>query len=665
MADKAAPMPDKPEQTCTPGSQVDASGETLTVKRVLCGRTAQVVYWVGVACSLFHLWVNTVGIMPEIQRNAVHYGFMLFMGYLMYPLLKRRPVDTLAVDYALAVLAMACALYLVLFEDALHARNEVPVTADLIAAGTAIVLMIEITRRSAGLLIPVLATLFLTYGLGGGRLLEGLWHFPGVTVTRMLYRMYFAPDGIFGTIATISSTFVFLFVLFAAFLIKSGAGEFIINLAMALMGRTRGGPAKMAVFGSGLMGSVSGSAVANTVGTGSITIPMMKSMGFSPKFAGGVEAAASTGGQLMPPIMGAGAFIMSQWTQIPYLTIVAVAFIPAIMYFLSVAFFVHLRAKKRGIEPMAKEDIPKLGRVLKDGWHFFIPVAVLMGFLIYGYTPTFAACAGIGAIVASSWLNRKTRMGLGHILDALSLGGQNMVSTGIILLCSGIVIGVVLMVGMGIKFSMLITQLSGGSLIVTIVLIALASLILGMGLPVTASYIVLAVLAAPAMTMLGASLIGAHMLIFWYSQDANVTPPVCLAAYSAAGIAGSRPIETGFESWKLAKGLYLIPLLFCYTPILFEGPVWQVAETAVLGTVGLYCFAVMFEGHNLRSLAGVKGIPFRMLYGAAAAAMLWPSLVWHGAGLGLMLGLMLAERAFMPDTIPGEPVGVPDIQMPD
>lgn len=625
----------------SPGAQTDVSGEALAVKRILGPATERLLYVVGILCSLFHLWVNTVGILPEIQRNAVHYGFMLFLGFLCYPLLKKRPRETLPIDYGLALLSVAVALYLVLFEDALHARNEVPTQVDLVAAAVAIVLMLEITRRTIGYLIPVLAALFLAYGLGLGKVFSGLWNFPGVTVSRMLYRMYFAPDGIFGTIATISSTFVFLFVLFAAFLLKSGAGEFIIDLAMAAMGRSVGGPAKIAVFGSGLMGSVSGSAVANTVGTGSITIPMMKRCGFLPKFAAGVEAAASTGGQLMPPIMGAGAFIMSEWTQIPYLTIVGVAFIPAVMYFLTVAFFIHFRAKKRGLQPLREEEIPKVRDVLKRGWNFFLPIAVLMGFLIYGFTPTYSASAGIVSIVVSSWLNPHTRMGLRDILDALSSGARNMVSTGVILLCSGIVIGVVLLVGMGIKFSILISGLSGGSLFLTIVLIALASLILGMGLPVTASYIVLAVLAAPAMTMLGASLLSAHMLIFWYSQDANVTPPVCLAAYTAAGIAGSGPLETGLESWKLAKGLYIIPLLFCYTPILFEGPAWQAIETAVSGLVGLYFFAAMFEGYHLGPLSW----PRRIGYAAVAAALLWPWMPLHAAGAAGTVLMVIWEKA--------------------
>jgi TRAP transporter 4TM/12TM fusion protein len=334
---------------------------------------------------------------------------------------------------------------------------------------------------------------------------------------------------------------------------------------------------------------------------------------------------------------------MSEWTQIPYLTIVGVAFIPAIMYFLSVAFFIHFRAKKRGLTPMREEEIPRVGKVLREGWNFFLPIGVLMGFLIYGFTPTYAASVGIASIVASSWLNRKTRMGFRDILDALAEGAQNMVSTGVILLCSGIVIGVVLLVGMGIKFSILISTLSGGSLFVTIVLIALASLILGMGLPVTASYIVLAVLAAPAMTMLGASLLSAHMVIFWYSQDANVTPPVCLAAYTAAGIAGSRPLETGLESWKLAKGLYVIPLLFCYTPILFEGAAWHAIESAAAGLLGLYCFAAFFEGYHLGELTW----PQRVGIAGIAVCLIWPHMGVHAVGVAGFLLFVVLEKALL------------------
>lgn len=633
----------QPSQGSTQALSEEHGTGVITTQRQLTEGHAKIIYVVGALSSLFHLWVNTVGVMPEIQRNAIHYGFILFMGYILHPVSKKYSDKTLAVDYVLAILSVMAALYLVLFEDALHARNEVPITIDLIAAAIAIILMLEITRRCAGLIIPILSVLFLSYALFLGKYFGGLWNFPGVSVSRILYRMYFAPDGIFGTITTISSTFVFLFVLFGAFLIKSGAGDFIIRLSVCLMGRTAGGPAKVAVFASGLMGSVSGSAVANTVGTGSITIPMMKKTGFSPRFAAAVEAAASTGGQIMPPIMGAGAFIMSQWTQIPYLKIIAVSAIPAILYFLSVAFFVHLRAKKMGIAPLPRHEIPKFGEVLKEGWNFFIPVGVLVGFLMYGFTPTYSACVGIAAIVVSSWLNKRTRMGPKDILDALALGGKNIVTTGVILLCSGIVIGVVLLVGMGIKFSLLISAIAGNSLFITIILVALASWILGMGLPVTASYIVLAVLTAPAMTLLGSSLIAAHMLIFWYSQDANVTPPVCLAAYAAAGIAGSKPMATGLEAWKLAKGLYIIPLLFCYSPILFEGSAWSAIETAIAATIGLYCSAAFFEGFHLGVLRWFQ----RFILGGVAFLLLWPRIELHLIGLAGFVIFIIFEKILL------------------
>jgi TRAP transporter 4TM/12TM fusion protein len=367
---------------------------------------------------------------------------------------------------------------------------------------------------------------------------------------------------------------------------------------------------------------------------------MMKRTGFSPTFAGAVEAAASTGGQLMPPIMGAGAFIMSQWTQIPYLTIVAVSFIPALIYFISVVFFIHFRARKSGIKPLPASEIPDLRQVFREGWHFIIPLVTLIGLLIYGFTPTFSAAAGTASIIAASWLNTKTRMGIRDIVDALVLGAQNMITTGIILLCSGIVVGIVLMVGIGIKFSLLISAIAGSSILITIVLIAIASLILGMGLPVTASYIVLAVLAAPALTNLGVGLLAAHLLIFWYSQDANITPPVCLAAYSAAGIAGANPLRTGIQSWRIAKALYFIPLLFCYTPILFEGEIWRVVEVSLSALLGLLAFAAASEGFHLVPLNFV----YRIFFLLSAGLMLWPLLACHAVGLALLLILTFMQK---------------------
>ena len=303
-------------------------------------------------------------------------------------------------------------------------------------------------------------------------------------------------------------------------------------------------------------------------------------------------------------------------------------------------FFIHFRARKSGIKPLPASEIPDLRQVFREGWHFIIPLVTLIGLLIYGFTPTFSAAAGTASIIAASWLNTKTRMGIRDIVDALVLGAQNMITTGIILLCSGIVVGIVLMVGIGIKFSLLISAIAGSSILITVVLIAIASLMLGMGLPVTASYIVLAVLAAPALTNLGVGLLAAHLLIFWYSQDANITPPVCLAAYSAAGIAGANPLRTGIQSWRIAKALYFIPLLFCYTPILFEGEIWRVVEVSLSALLGLLAFAAASEGFHLVPLNFV----YRIFFLLSAGLMLWPLLACHAVGLALLLILTFMQK---------------------
>ena len=613
---------------------LEDSGEVTTRTRSLSGVWHTFFYITAVAASLFHIGVNTLGfmVMPAIWRNACHLGFIMVMAFLLYPWSKKKPDKGMRFDLVLIALSILVTAYILLFQQELHLeRNSIPIMRDYIFAAIALVVLLIGTWRSSGYIIPILSILFLSYALFLGKIIPGTFHYRGVSLGRLLYRMYLTDEGIFGTICTISSTYVFLFILFGAFLLKSGAGDFIIKLAQALAGRQIGGPAKIAVVSSGFMGSVSGSAVANTVSTGSMTIPLMKKMGFKPTFAGGVEAAASTGGQLMPPIMGAGAFIMAQWTGIPYLHIIAVAAIPAMMYFLTVGFFVHIEALKMGMEPTKEEDIPKLKEVLKSGFVFLIPVGLLIGLLVRGFTPTYAACLGILSIVIVSWFRKETRMGFKDILDTLQLGARNAVSTSAILICSGIVIAIAGITGLGVTFSGQVIAMSMGIKLLAIILVALASLILGMGLPVTASYIFLAVLAGPALEHLGMSLLAAHMIIFWYSQDANVTPPVCLAAYAASGIARSNPFQTGLCSWKLAKGLYLIPLLFAYSPILFEGPVPEVIWVAVSATLGLFGFVVAWEGYYLKRINVLK----RLVISFSALLLLFPRIVtdvtrWFG-----------------------------------
>ena len=573
------------------------------------------IYWLAVFTSLFHLWVNSFGTISEFWRNSLHLGLLGAIGFLVYSLKPTiRPRWSIIIDIVLSGLILLIAIYFILAENALIERNLELTVVDSIVGGAAIVLTLELARRTSGIVIPLLGTFFLSYVLWWGKFIDGSFYFRGLRLNRLLYRMCFSDQGLFGTTTSISSTSVFMFVLFASFLLASGGTDYIIKLAKALTGKITGGSGLVAVIASGLMGTVSGSAIANTVSTGSITIPMMKRTGFRAEFAAGVETAASVGGQLMPPVMGAGAFIMSQWTGLPYQSIIAVAFLPAIMYFATVGFYVWLEARKCGLGGLPQEQLspetrqdrsPAVDEAFslemgRKGIAFILPIAVLVGLLIWGYTPTYAAGYSILAAIVSSWFGDRP-MKLKDIFDALAMGAQNMVVTGILLIAAGLIIGTIATTGMSITFSQLLIDWSGGNLFLAIVSIALASLVLGMGLPVTAAYIMLAVLAAPALENMGISLLSAHLIIFWLSQDSNVTPPVCLAAYAAAGIAQTSPYKTAISAWKLAKGLYIMPLLFAYTALI-DGSWSERLLVFGFSSIGLFTLTAAISGYCFQTL---------------------------------------------------------------
>ncbi|MDP2286458.1 MAG: TRAP transporter fused permease subunit, partial [Pseudohongiella sp.] len=582
--------------------------------------------WAAFLFALFHVYANVFATIPELWFSAIHFGgFAVLCALSGNETGLNQPKPSLLMQISnigLAVLAVLVTAYLILFEDALYAREAEFVLSDYGVTGIAVLLAIEMTRRTTGWFMPILIMISLSYILFLGNYISGVFAFPGLSLETVLYRSYFGEDGMFGSTANISATFVFMYILFGSFLLKSGAGEFIVNFSRCLAGRFTGGAGIVAVIGSGLMGSVSGSAVANTVSTGVITIPMMNKSGFSPKFSAGVVAAASTGGAMMPPIMGAGAFVMASYTQISYLTIIAVSALPALLYYLTVIFFVRIEANRLGIKVDKKGDHESIWAVVKGGWHFIIPLMVLVGLLVVGYTPIRAAAVAILAVIVSSWLSKNPMKWQG-IFDATVDGVRSGISTALLLVAVGLIINVVTTTGVGNAFSLMIVEWAQGSLFITLVLIALASLVLGMGLPVTAAYIVLATLSAPILfdliaqeqmlmalsapdlpasviatlnlfggdvalalqemplemrqllreellspELLAGMLLSAHLIIFWLSQDSNVTPPVCLASFAAAGIAGTPPMATGLTSWKLAKGLYLVPLLFAYSPLI-------------------------------------------------------------------------------------------------
>lgn len=653
--------------------------------------------------SLFHLYANFIGTMSTFWLTGIHFAGFALLGALRYPVRRvhgrKAKQMVLALDFAFGVVVSLATLLLIASENAIYARGVSLAPQEWVYAIIVIFGAIELTRRATGLIIPILILVALSYPAFWGAHIGGVFRFAGLSVETIIFRTIFTDEGMFGTIANISATFVFLFILFGAFLVRSGAGDFIIDLARAVAGKFIGGPGYVAVFSSGLTGTISGSAVANTVSTGVITIPLMKKSGFSPRFAAGVEAASSTGGQLMPPIMGAGAFVMASHTQIPYLDIVAVSFLPAMVYFLSVGFFVRIEAKKLNMQT-ADDDAPSAMEVLKRGGPaFLIPVATLISLLIYGFTPVYAAIWAILSVIVASWLT-PNRMGPKAIIEALVLGAKNMIMTGVLLVAVGAMVNVIAMTGVGNTFSLMIAEWAGGNLLIAIALIALASLVLGMGLPVTAAYIVLATLSAPALhgliqnsyllsalidgtipevarisfmladptilpalaapmdpaaaralmdampqellsvvypqvldpALITTALLSAHMIIFWLSQDSNVTPPVCLTAFAAAAIAKSPPMSTGVMSWKLAKGLYLMPVLFAYTAFLGNDPL-EVFFIFIAAVLGVYALGAAIEGHMEYPLDW----PLRILTACAGVALMWPNTPLLEIGGGIVV----------------------------
>jgi len=679
---------------------------TTESENSLLPHPSRVMIVLGVAISLMHIWFNVLTVLSSLWQNSLHFAGFALMASLAYPLRREGGRGWRALDILLGLLAAGSALYLISMEDAIYARGVRLAPPEWVAGIILILCALEFTRRVAGWFIPVLIIIALTYVGWWGQYISGVFKFAGLSPETILFRSIYGDDALFGTIASISSSYVFMFILFGAFLLRSGAGEFVIDLARAVAGRMVGGPGLVAVMASGLMGTISGSAVANTASTGVITIPLMKRAGFPAKFAAGVEAASSTGGQLMPPIMGAGAFVMATYTQISYNIIVVVSILPAILYFATVGFFVRIQAKRSHVTALDTEQVSALEVFKKGGIVFLFPIGVLIALLIYGFTPTYAAGISILAVIVASWFS-PNRMGPKAVIEALSLGAQNMVMTAILLCSVGLIVNVIATAGIGNTFSLMINQWAGHSLVIAILLIALASLVLGMGLPVTAAYIVLGTLSAPALHALIAdgllvqalssghipeaaktifalaspahmaeigspmttaaaraivdavpiemasmvreavlsqhdltfALLSAHLIVFWLSQDSNVTPPVALAAFTGAAIAGTKPMTTGFQSWKLAKGLYIVPLLFAYTP--FIGGSWADDFTIFFFALfGLYAFAAGLEGFMETRLGPVM----RLLTLACAAALLWPTHVWvHLGGLLVLAGIFFSN----------------------
>ncbi len=619
---------------------------------------------IGIALSLFQLWAAGVYPLGLFFQRPIHLGFILVLCFLIYPAFGRdRPRGMLGwvIDGPLILAGIAAGTWVPLNIDTI-ANQIFPRQIDVWMGILTMIVVLEGARRAVGLGMSIIGVVFIAYAFAGSRgelpfiadWMPGILNHRGYSLDRVASQMTLGAEGIFGIPLGVAATFVFIFVLFGAFLEVTGAGKFFIDLAYAATGRQRGGPAKAAVIASAGMGSISGSAIANVVTTGAFTIPLMKKLGYRPAQAGGIEAAASTGGQIMPPLMGAGAFLMSEFTRVPYVEIVLVSIFPALLYFGVVYLLVHIAAVKQGMTGLPADELPRTREVLATGWHFLLPLVALMALLVAGYSPMRVGFYAILSIVAAAsaralWTFFASgpsmagfltlcRRGLALTLEALELGARNAVAVSMACAVAGIIVGVVGLTGLGLKFSAMMIAFSGGNLVLALILVVIASLILGMGLPVTAAYIVLIILVGPALTEeFGIPLLIAHLLVFWYSQDSNVTPPVALAGFAGAAIAGSKPMETSVQAWKYAKGLYLIPLFMVFNEeIILGGPIPIVLWSGAIAILGLVAFAAVLEAF----LWGPMQLWMRLLLMPGIVALFWPSLTIEIAGAALVVALL-------------------------
>ena len=612
--------------------------------RVLGGWRGMVIVFLAIAMSCFHYYTAGFGLLAAQKQGAVHLAFTLVLVLLLYPA-KSSMSKTSGIpwyDYILAGLGAMSALYLVVNYTALTERAGMPTQIDLIMGGILIAMLLEATRRISNPVLPGLAVFALLYCYFG-RYMPEMFSHRGFTVERIINHMYLGTEGIFGTPLEVSSTFVFMFILFGSVLEKTGMGKFIIDLSLAMAGGTTGGPAKVAVVASGLMGTISGSSVANVCTTGMFTIPLMKSVGYKPYFAGAVEAVASTGGQIMPPVMGAGAFIMAQFLGVPYLQVAVAAIVPALLYYFAVMVQVHFEACRLGLKGLPKEQLPHLWKLLKDKGFLLLPLGAIIYLLLAGYTPLFAAFWGINVSVLLSWLKKETRLTPVRLMEAFEAGARGALSVACACACVGMVVGMGTLTGLALRIAGAIVTLAGGKLILTLFFTMCASILLGTGLPTTANFIVTSTMAAPALLQLGVPPIAAYMFVFYFGIAADLTPPVALAAYAGAGIAGDDPMKTGAVAFKLALAGFIVPYVYVYNPILLFVDATPVAMTQAVITalIGVFLLAMCTIGFYRAPMAWWA----RILALGGALGLLVPGTVSDAAGLSVLVFLFILQTA--------------------
>ncbi|MCG5102173.1 TRAP transporter permease [Oceanobacillus alkalisoli] len=615
--------------------------ETSSNMRNLTGWTRYVFMVIAIAGALFHLYIlNLNPIDPWVFRST-HLVFGTILGIMLYPGWRTKSNKIPIIDWILIIASIYIGYYIYANLDQLVFRFGVtPTTLDFYVALIGLLLVIEFTRRTSGWTLPILAFVFIAY-VFMGPYLPGILNHNGYSLERFVTYVY-GLDGVFGVTTDVSSKYIILFIIFGAFLQMSGVGQYFMNVAFSLAGNMRGGPAKVAVISSALMGMINGTSAGNVVATGSLTIPLMKKTGYPSRFAAATEATASSGGQILPPIMGAGAFLMAEITGIKYSEIIIAATIPAVLYFISVYFMVDFQALKSNLKGIPRKLLPDRKQILKQAY-LFIPVLLLIVLLVMGRSVIMAGTIGIIASFVISLFNKKTRMGLKDILLALELGMKNALQLIAIVACAGIIVGVIALTGVGQRFSSLLLSIADNNMLLALVFAMAIAIILGMGMPTTAAYAVAASAVAPGLINMGLDPLMAHLFVFYFAVISAITPPVALAAFAAAGIAGTDPMKTGVKAFQLGLAAFIVPFMFFFSPelILEGGSAASTVLAIFTAVIGVYILASAVQGWFFRKTASWYS---RVILLAASLLFMISGLFTDLIGLALIIGIILIQK---------------------
>ena len=595
----------------------------------------KVVLLIALLLAIFHLYTASFGILPGYMQSSIHWALITTLLFIIRPL---KGFFGPWLDGALIVITWYITYYLITVQNELVERAGAFTLWEVTLGVLAIFVSLEAGRRSVGFILPLLNILFIFYALFG-QSFPGFLQTANFPIDRIAPYLYTSSDGLFGQVLYVSAQFIFLYILFGAVLNLTGAGTFFVDLAYSVAGKIAGGPAQAAVVSSMLMGSINGSGAANVVTTGTFTIPLMKKVGYKPEMAGAIEAVASNGGQIMPPVMGAVAFLMAEITGIPYVEIMFAALVPALLYYLTLSSCVYLSAKKSGMAGMRQEELPNFGETLRKGWIYLIPLILLVVVLVLGYSPQKAAFYAILVTFAIGWLKDRKQMTIPNILHSFREAAEGIIPIASACVLAGGMMGIIQLTGLGIKISGIIEQLSQGNLLLALLYTMIVSLILGMGLPTSAAYLILAVLVAPALVKMGATLLSAHLFILYFGALSTITPPVALSVFAAAGIAGSKVWNTGIQAVKLASAGFIIPFIFAFSEeLLLKGSPGNITIAVITGALGCLVLSVSLTGWIGTKLNGLS----RILLFAGAILLIIPQPVYLSLVGFLLVAIVLA-----------------------